>query len=182
MSGSKERQTMRRSNLWWVWNYDKEEKKLDTLSERGIQLEKPGMFTATFVMDASQRYAYRMDYQPDIKWRQAKREEYLAFYRDAGWEYLGQCTQWHYFRRPWSDSDQMDIYTDAQSLKNHYQRIRWTIGGVLLIEILGLIGEVFNAHYAEKDLSIWPIVWVMAVLDVFLAYGFLQITRKYHRL
>lgn len=173
---------MRRANFWWVWNHDKQEKKLDALSERGIQLEKPSMFTATYVLDSSQRYAYRLDYRPHMKRRREKQEEYVAFYRDAGWEHLGSCTQWHYFRRPWADSVPMDIYTDIESLKQHYQRIRRTIGGVLLLEILVLIGEIFNAYYAEKDMSLWPIVGVMAVLDLLLAYGFMQITRKLHRL
>ena len=53
---------------------------------------------------------------------------------------------------------------------------------MLLLEILVLIGEIFNAYYAEKDMSLWPIVGVMAVLDLLLAYGFMQITRKLHRL
>lgn len=173
---------MRRPNLWWVWNYDKQERKLDELSKRGIQLEKPSILTAVYRTDSSQRYAYRLDYRPDIKWRHAKREEYLAFYRDAGWEHLGHCAQWQYFRRPWTDSHPMNIYTDTQSLKQHYRRILWTIGGVLLFEILVLIGEILNAHYAEKGMSLWSLVWVMAILDVFLAYGFVQIMRKFWRL
>lgn len=176
------KQTVRKANFWWVWNFDKQEQKLDRLSMQGIQLEKPGLFTATYTMDETTRYAYRLDYRPDIKYRQAKKAEYLAFYRDHGWEHLGQCAQWQYFRRPWTESAPMDIYTDTQSLRQHYQRIRWTIGSVLLFEILVLVGEMMNAHFAEKGLSLWPFVWLMAVLDLILAYGFVQITRKVRRL
>lgn len=182
MSASTKPRTIRRLNVWWVWNYDKQERTLDRWSEQGIQLVKPGWFSATYVRDASQRYAYRLDYQPDIKWRLDKRREYLTFYRDAGWEYLGQCSQWHYFRRPWTNSEPMDIYTDASSLKKHYQRIRWALGGVMLFETLLLMMEVFNAHYTHNVMPIWPLISLMAVLDGFLGYGFVQITRKYYRL
>lgn len=75
----------RRLDIWLTWQHEREECRLDQLSERGVHFEKPGFLFPRFHPDSGARYVYRLDYQPPLRTRDAV-AEYRALFADAGWE------------------------------------------------------------------------------------------------
>ncbi|MFB5189745.1 DUF2812 domain-containing protein [Alicyclobacillus fastidiosus] len=171
----------KRFNIWFVWDYEKEQQHLDHLSQEGIHLTKPGLFRSGFTRDRSVRYVYRLDYQPGLR-RKRLNHEYLELFKDSGWESVGSCNNWYYFRRPWQPETTHEIYTDVASLKGHYQRIQWLLGGVLCAELLDLLVNlnlfVVNPQRHHVATFTLPLFIFQAVITAFLACGFLVIRRK----
>lgn len=162
-------------------DHEKEQQRLDDLSKRGIHLVRPRLFRGWFTRDPTARYVYRLDFQPMVK-RNDSLQEYRELYEDAGWEHVGQCMNWHYFRRPWGVGKNLDIYTDKGSLKQHYRRIRRLLGGTLLVEISVLLVNLFTMQTQSRDadprIAQSPLILFLLLVIILLAYGFLVMQRR----
>lgn len=179
------RDTRKQLNLWFTWNYEKQQQHLDTLSERGLHLTKPGLFSGHFTIDESARYIYRLDYQPQLRQQEAK-QDYLNLFQDAGWEYIGQCKSWHHFRRSWNASIHPELYTDKESLKHHYRRIQRILLTVLIVEAVMLVINLNNYVLESKTHHFTAVYMVLfalltAVL-ILLGYGCLVLGSKMRRI
>ena len=49
-----------------------------------------------------------------------EKEDYLQLFRDAGWEYVGEMSGWHYFCQQAQPGEELEIYTDAESKISKY--------------------------------------------------------------
>jgi hypothetical protein len=99
---------------------------LEAQARRGLHLARPGLFSFAFVEGEPRQEKYRLDFQ---MLRGAKRDEYLALFRDAGWEFLGQVANRYYFRaRP--DAFSPEIFSDVESRKDRIRR-QMRIGGAI---------------------------------------------------
>jgi hypothetical protein len=91
---------------------------LEAQALEGWHLTRPGRFAYSFVQGEPRADRYRMDYQV---LRGEKRADYLALFRDAGWEFLGEVTNRYYFRaRPEALSP--EIFSDAESRRDRIRR------------------------------------------------------------
>ncbi|MFC5467466.1 DUF2812 domain-containing protein [Cohnella suwonensis] len=165
-------------HLWASWNYEKEEAYLDRVSGEGLHLEKAGAVRSTFVRDGSVRYVYRLDYQTGITPRE-KKEEYVALYRDAGWEYVSSYgAMWHYFRRPREPGETPSLYSDKESLAAHYRKTQavMTLVNLLLLLFLNL-GLWFPAGGVRWGIAV-PMLTGYSLLFGLLGYGFVKMGRK----
>lgn len=172
---------IRRPNLWFVWNYEIEQQRLDRLSSEGLHLEKPGKIMSRYARDPSKRYTYRMDYRPVLKTTNERRD-YLDLYGDAGWTHIGNCLNWNYFRREWTLDRTPEIYSDRESLKSHYRRIRRVLGTVFVAELPILFINADNlliqpAGRHALPFSIAVVALLLATIAT-LGYGYLMLTRK----
>jgi hypothetical protein len=112
---------IRKFKWFWAWQDEKEEAWLSEMAEKGFHLEKvclPGQYT--FKVGEPEKYAYRLDYQP---LRRADRESYLQLFKDAGWEHVGDMSNWVYFRKKASAGETPEIFSDTDSKITKYQRI-----------------------------------------------------------
>lgn len=107
---------------------------MDRLSSEGLHLESPGKISNRYIRDPSNRYMYRLDYRTDLRSSDELRD-FLDLFRDALWTHIGNCLNWHYFRRKWAPGKTPEIYSDRESLKSHYKRIRRVLGVVFLAEL-----------------------------------------------
>ncbi len=179
MSGQNEQKQV---NLWFVWNYEREQQRLDRLSAAGLHLTKPGKFWSSYTQDDARRFTYRLDYQPALQNAPARRD-YLDLYQAAGWAHIGDCMHWHYFRREWSPDKPAEIYTDRDSLKWLYRRIRRVLGVVFIAELPALLINIININLLTQrgKLPLWPItatIVLLVAVMLLLGYGFLAMTRK----
>lgn len=68
---------------------------------------------------------YRLDYKNN-----KETSSYFQIFRDYGWEYIGHCIGWLYFRKPLSETDSeqdVEIFSDNKSkldMINHVIRTR----------------------------------------------------------
>lgn len=59
--------------------------------------------------------AYRLDYKNHLE-----TSNYFQIFRDYGWEYIGRCVGWLYFRKP---STEMDSENDGEIFSDNKSRI-----------------------------------------------------------
>lgn len=171
----------KRVDLWWTWNYEKEQQRLDKLSQQGMHLIKPGLFRGSYTRDSAVRYVYRLDYQSDLR-KESPLKDYLNLYQDAGWTYMGRCVGWYYFRRTWVPEKTLEIYTDRESLKQQYRRIQRMFGLVLIVELILLFVNINNLLILPNGRHLWPSIAPLLALSVasvfLLGRGYSVMNRK----
>ncbi|MFB9324925.1 DUF2812 domain-containing protein [Paenibacillus aurantiacus] len=126
----------------FVWDYRRDETWLTNLSTRGLHLNRPGFMRYRFEYEPSVRYEYRMDYQDAMNAKQL--EEYCDLYADAGWEYVGTCVNWRYFRRPHLEGETIELYSDKESIRSFYRKLQKTLGVLALANVAILLVNSSN--------------------------------------
>lgn len=111
-------QTKTRWRYFLAHQDPKQEAWFEEQARQGWHLVKPGLCGFTFARGESQEARYRLDYQI---LRGEKRNEYLALFRDAGWEFLGESFNRYYFRAL-PDSLAPEIHSDPESRKDRIRR------------------------------------------------------------
>ena len=106
------RKTMIR--FFTVADYEEEEIWLRGQHKNGWKLSKtiPPCF---FIFEKCQPedVIYRLDYK-----NKSETNDYFQIFKDYGWEYIGQCVGWLYFRKPLSETDceqDREIFSDSES-------------------------------------------------------------------
>ncbi|GIO65928.1 DUF2812 domain-containing protein [Paenibacillus sp. FSL M7-1455] len=161
------------------WNYEKEEEWLNELSAQGLHLKKAGTFHSLFTRNPSVRYTYRLDYQPGLGTERL--QEYKDLYEDAGWEYVSSYKgAWHYFRTEWESGDLPKLYTDTESLTEHYKKIQRVIGILMLTNVIIFSTNMVNVlnHYSGVWGIILPVACIYVLLFGLLGYGYVKTGKK----
>jgi len=110
---------IRKRKLFFSWQDGKEEVWLGEMSRQGLHLIEPGQFGRfLFAEGPAKEYSYRLDYN-----RNKLPEDYLQIIRDAGWEYLGKSSGWHYWRKEINSGKVPELFTDRESKVQKYQRL-----------------------------------------------------------
>ena len=172
---------MRRTiwKLFWAWNYDKEEKWLNDMSARGLQLNGVGCCWYKFDTGTPDEYVYRLEFLKNHPYS-AESLRYIEFLEETGVEYIGSVFRWVYFRKKAGDVG-FDIYSDIDSRIKHLSRV------LLLIGIISGMNIIIGASNLSRVLipgfgSLGSIGIINLTLGAFCAYGFLRIFLKYRKL
>jgi hypothetical protein len=113
--------SIKRAKWFWPWQDAREEAWLEKMSQEGLHLSSvhlPCIYH--FRQGEPLQYSYRLDY---INTSQAKLPEYLQIFQDAGWEYLGEMSNWRYWRKPVTPGEKAEIFTDTDSKIRKYRRM-----------------------------------------------------------
>lgn len=114
-------ETLKRNHWWWPWQDEKEEAWLGKMASEGWHLSRVGLpCSYTFERGEPRADTYRLDYMylEPKKW-----PEYVQIYQDAGWEYLGEMSNWRYWRKRGGASEGAEIFTDYESKITKYRRV-----------------------------------------------------------
>jgi hypothetical protein len=118
---------------FWAWQDEREEAWLSEMAAQGWHLQIAGAFcNYTFTQGEPRQVAYRLDFFIDPK----NKAHYFQMFQDAGWEHVGEAGTWQYFRKPVTDGEAPEIYTDAASKIAKYQRILVVLVALMPIFIL----------------------------------------------
>lgn len=104
------------------YDFEKEEKFLNQMSEKGWALVDYSWCKYVFKDAPKGEYIYRLEllehpvYHPES-------QEYIKFMEDTGAEFVASYNRWVYFRRKETDGE-FNIYSDMDSKIRHYNRIR----------------------------------------------------------
>lgn len=155
-----ERMTVRK---WvWVWDFDKEERWLNTMAQQGWVLDRVGYCRYEFVRCEPGEYIVRLEMR-------AHDEGYLSFMADTGAEYVGRMAKWIYFRRK-AEYGPFDIFSDLDSRLAHLKKIS------RMLRLLGFANLLMGIAN-----SLDPVVgmgWVYLVCATLLMYGLGRIEGK----
>lgn len=101
-------------HFFTIADYEEEEAWLSDQHKNGWKLLRmipPCFYVFEKCMPAD--VAYRMDYKNNTE-----TSGYFNIFREYGWEYIGRCVGWLYFRRPSSEADSEqdgEIFSDNES-------------------------------------------------------------------
>lgn len=111
--------------LFWVWNFDKEEKWLNEMSAIGLRLTNVSFGRYDFEEGAPGEYIYRLELLKNFP-THPESERYIRFIEETGAEHVSSFKKWVYFRKK-SGDDGFDLYSDVESRLNHLKKVRGVI-------------------------------------------------------
>ena len=76
---------------FWVWQFEEEERWLNTMALEGWVLDRVGLFGYEFLRCEPGEYTVRLEMHDHD-------EAYLNFMAETGAEYVGRIVKWVYFR------------------------------------------------------------------------------------
>ncbi len=162
------------------WDFEKEERWLNEMAERGLSLVSYRWGTYEFEKSEPGEWVYRIQFL-DEDARTQKSREYIDFVTETGAERVTTYRQWVYFRRL-ATQGPFDLFSDLDSRLGHYKRVSTFYGAMtailsmlmvtVLARIVGIIEEAFG--------ELWglPIFIVYLVLVLVFFTQTLRLTRR----
>ncbi len=141
--------------IFFVWEYDKEEKWLNKMSAEGWQLIKGSSFRYLFEKGGPNEYEYKLellDEEPDT----LKSKNYIDFLKEANIENVGKCRNWIYLRKKTvdggfsSENKTLSHITHALRVEEIYNASR---NMLLLLMAIGFIGNLMISYLPESDVT-----------------------------
>ena len=127
----------------WVWDFDKEERWLNTMAQQGWVLDKLGFCRYEFVRCAPGAYTVRLEMREHD-------EGYLSFMADTGAEYVGRMVKWIYFRKK-TELGQFDLFSDTESRIKHLDNMCRMLRAVGFANLLmGVVNTLTIAHPVSR--------------------------------
>ena len=133
-----ERKTIRK--WFWVWEFEKEEAWLNSMAQSGLVLDGIGFCKYHFIPCEPGEYTVRLEMRDHD-------EEYLAFMRETGAEYVGRMVKWIFFRKKAAEGP-FDIFSDIDSRIAHLNKIGKMIMGAGVANLAIGLGNSLNAPVA----------------------------------
>lgn len=107
--------------VFTIADYEKEEKWLNELSTKGLQLIEVGFCRYVFMDGTPGEYEYRLELLEHVP-NHPESKAYFRFMEEMGITHVASYMRWAYFRKK-ADGEPFDIYSDLDSKIKHYGRI-----------------------------------------------------------
>ena len=124
----------------WIWEFDKEERWLNTMAQQGWVLDKLGFCRYEFVRCEPGAYTVRLEMREHD-------EAYLSFMADTGAEYVGRMMKWIYFRKKTEDGP-FELFSDLESRISYLDKMCRLLRGVGLANLLIGLANSINPYAA----------------------------------
>ena len=122
----------------WIWEFDKEERWLNTMAQQGWVLDKLGFCRYEFVRCDPGAYTVRLEMREHD-------EAYLSFMADTGAEYVGRMMKWIYFRKKTEDGP-FELFSDLESRISYLDKMCRLLRGVGLANLLSGLANSINPY------------------------------------
>lgn len=132
-----------------IGQFEKEEKWLNEMSAKGMQLTDVGFCRYCFTKGNPGEYIYRLELLNHMP-HHAESINYISFLEETGIEHIGSLLRWVYFRKK-AGAGPFEIYSDTPSKINHYRRILFIANILTVVFIIPFISYVF--HLVMKTLE-----------------------------
>lgn len=160
-----EKTTIRKFRWFWPWQDENEEAWLREMSQEGWHLDSVGLLGQyTFTAGHPQDYVYRLDYINPAKDKPA----YLQLFRDAGWEHVGEMTNWQYFRKQVQEGEAPEIFTDVETKVEKYRRLLAFEVIILIVLVVTTRGS-FPYFAPIWQLSLRVLLTLLLMVHLFIA-------------
>lgn len=113
--------------------------------------------------------AYQLDYKNNTG-----TNDYFQIFRDYGWEYIGRCAGWMYFRKPLSETDSRqdcEIFSDNVSKINMINSvIKTRLFPIMIIFFCCVLPNFIRSiETSDPFADVFTILFsVLALLDIYL--------------
>lgn len=137
--------------IYWVWQFEEEEKWLNEMAADGWVLEKAHIGWYEFARCEPGEYILRLEILD--KWPGSDQsQEYIRFIESTGAEYVGSLKRWVYFRKKAAEGE-FALFSDLGSRVKHIDRVLLMLGMLAFVLGLYLLNSVrlIGTAYAEQD-------------------------------
>jgi len=165
--------------IFWLWEFDKEEKWLNEMSAKGLQLSSVGFCKYTFDLGSPNEYTYRLEMLEHWP-SHPESEKYIEFIEDTGAEHICTLSCWAYFRKKSNESG-FDLFSDIDSRIRHLNKILILAGVFLGLNFVNGISSICRFFDATRDGNLIIGILCMSVA-LFIGYGFLRLFLKRSKL
>ena len=166
--------------VFFMWEADREEKWLNEMSAKGLQLCDVGYCRYTFEEGQPGEYIYRLELLDGMA-TEEKRKNYIHFVEDTGAEQCGQLFRWVYFRKK-ADGQGFDLFSDIDSRITQLNRICLVVG---ILSIVNLLNGINNLRFwfFYSDVSANRVLSIICLaVGVLIGCGFLYLYNKKRKL
>ena len=146
----------------WIWEFDKEERWLNTMAQSGWVLDKVGFCRYEFVPCEPGEYTVRLEMREHD-------EGYLGFMAETGAEYVGRMMKWIYFRKK-TELGQFELFSDLESRIAYLDNMCRMLRGVGIANLLIGLANSINPYV--------PLGWVNLLAATLLMYALGRIEGK----
>lgn len=117
----------------WAWDFDKEEKWLNEMSDKGWAMVGYSFCTYEFEKTDSERYTYRLEFLKNGL-NHPESQSYLEFLEETGAEQVGSWGRWVYLRKN-RKLGGFDLFSDFESKIAHLKRIAFLFVPLALLNL-----------------------------------------------
>lgn len=149
--------------VWkFYYDFEKEEKFLNQMSEKGLALT--GYTWGRYVFEDAPKgeYIYRIELLENPLNHPTSRE-YLSFMEETGVERIASYNRWVYFRKKAADGE-FEIYSDIDSKIKHYKRIRVLFSLIILLNLMAGWINFFSGNM-ETSIGVPAVNSYIAILS-----------------
>lgn len=157
----------RKWRVFWLWDFDKEERWLNEMASQGWQLRHPGFCNYLFEKGKPGEYVYRLEMLDNWP-TSAAGHDYIAFVESTGAQYIGSLMRWVYFRKEAAASP-FDMFSDLGSRIKHLSRILLLAGVLALLLLVNGI-NIYTGALRGYIVPI-PLLVIYGLLGLLLLYG-----------
>lgn len=114
---------------------------------------------------------YQLDF-PNVRY--SDKTSYIQLFNDCGWEYVGDCLNWSYFRKSVQAHVDLSIFSDSQSKVDMINRIFKTRMLPLLVVFCACVVPQMKMLWVETN-SFFENILLAVILFMFMFYVYLLV-------
>lgn len=154
-------ETKKLHKVFWIWEFEKEERWLNEMAQEGWALKKASLCTYVFEKTEPGEYIIRVKTLDNSS-------DFEHFMEELGAESVGRCFRWGYFRRS-AEQGPFDMFSDMDSRIAHLNKIGKDVKLLCLANLVIGICNTFNGASFS---------WMNLLCATLLAYGLGRIRGK----
>ena len=165
--------------LFYIWDFDKEEKWLNEMAARGLTLSAVGLGYYVFEESAPAEYTVRLEMLPHRP-SHPESQQYIRFLEDTGAEHVASLKTWVYFRKK-KTLGEFDLFSDNASRLRHLKRMLVIFPALfLMLCSAGAVNiSAFLMHHNAVNLVCTILILAMLC---WIGWGFVCLRKKKHKL
>ena len=165
-------ETKKEIRFFFLPDFEKEERYLSEQHRQGWKfVENRYGYLFVFEKTIPDDVVYQLDFRP----KAIDKEEYLQFFNDYGWEYVGDCNHFSYFRKKRA-GEANEVYSDRQSKVDMIGRI---LKGQFLLAVLVFVGMSFLFYGLKMYGGILGMALVCLPIFLYSLIGLVRLRQKY---
>lgn len=156
-----------------IFEYEKEEKWLNEMAEKGFILQHVGFFSYHFEECMPGEYQVRMQLL-DKSGKSEETKEYIAFLEDTGIVHVGNMFGWAYFRK----KGDFELYSDTAPRIRQINTILTSLILILFANLISGVNNLLSLTNSANPISHSIVGILNLALVVILSWGIWKLVSK----
>lgn len=164
--------------LFWVWEFDKEEKWLNEMAAKGLCLVSVGFCKYEFEDCEPGEYKVCLQLLDKMP-RNPESQKYIEFIEATGAEHIGNFTRWAYFRKKSVDGE-FELFSDNAS------RIKYLTGVISFIALITIANWIIGINNVLLAITLSSSVnylgFINLAIGIWGTFGCIKLLKKSKRM